>query len=392
MTILDEANALNETLVRHRRFFHENAEVGMDLPIAVAYVKERLIEMGYEPSDCGKSGVTAIVGRGSDGKTFLIRADMDALPIVEESDLEFKSETGNMHACGHDFHTAMLLGAAQILKDNEDKINGRVKLMFQPGEEIIEGARSMINAGLLENPSVDAAMMIHVVTGSEMVEGTALFSTTMSSVDWFEIKVKGKGCHGAMADLGIDPLNILNHIYLSLQALNAREVGPRVPMSLTIGEMAGGTAGNIIPESAYMIGTLRTLNDKTRAFAKERITDISKGIAQTFRGEAEVSFFRNCPVLAPDEALTEQVLRYTQDLLGEGFVGHNKNSPDQGMGSEDFSLISERVPGMLIYLSAGSKENGYTYPIHHPKVMFDECVLPVGAAIYANSALRWLED
>ena len=393
MSLLNDATALQDALIKHRRFFHENAEVGLDMPVGSAYVKERLSEMGYEPSDCGPNGVTAVAGGKRDGKTILLRADMDALPIFEESELDFKSATGNMHACGHDFHAAMLLGAAQLLKDREHEIRGRVKLMFQPGEEIMEGALSMIEAGIMENPAVDAALMIHVITGTMIPTGMVIISTSpLASSDWFEIKVKGKGCHGAMSDMGVDPLNILNHIYLSLQTLNSREVGPVTPLSLTIGQMSGGTTGNIIPDSASMIGTLRTFSEDVRDFAKKRIAEISQGVALTLRGEAEVTFFRGCPTLNHDEQLTAQLLGFARSLLGEKLIYSTKSEPLLGMGSEDFAFITGKVPGMLIAISAGSSAEGHMFPMHHPKASFDEKALPVGAAVYANSALSWLEE
>jgi hippurate hydrolase len=393
MTILNEAKAMGDALVAHRRFFHENAEIRLEMPNGSGYVKERLRGMGYEPVDCGRNGVVAVCGKRESGKVFLLRADMDALPFPEDSSLAFKSKTGYVHACGHDFHVSMLLGAAQMLKKRESELNGRVKLMFQPGEETLEGARAMLEDGLMDNPSVDAAMMIHVFTGSEMPTGTAIFSTaSAASSDWFEITAKGKGCHGAMSDLGVDPLNMLNHIYLSLQALNSREVGPMEPLSLTVGQMAAGTIANAIPDCARMAGTLRTLSAESREFAKKRITEISQGVALTFRGEAEVVFTHCCPVLSQSAALNRHLLGYTRDLLGETLAADIGGTTTLGMGSEDFAFVAEKVPGALISLAAGARDSGFIYPMHHPKAAFDEEALPFGAAVYANAAIRWLAD
>jgi len=392
MTVLEEAKALQGEMVGYRRFFHQNAEVGMDIPLGVAFIKARLEEMGVEPSDCGKSGVSALIGGKKAGRTFLLRADIDALPIFEESGLDFRSKTGNMHACGHDFHISMLLGAARILKNHESEINGRVKLMFQPGEELLQGAGAMIEAGIMENPSVDAAMMIHVFAGTDHPTGTVLFSNKPAAAyDRFEINVRGKGCHGAMPDQGVDPLNIMNHIYLALQALNAREVGPYESVALTIGQMTGGAAANIIPETAYMTGTLRTVNEELRKTLKERLTAISQGVALAFRGEATVLFPAGCPALVPDEFLNGLILGYTRELLGDGHVIFSEK-PSLGMGSEDFSFVTGMAPGTFVCLSAGAKEEGYRFPLHHPKTTFNESALPIGAAVHANTALRWLEN
>ena len=195
-----------------------------------------------------------------------------------------------------------------------------------------------------------------------------------------------------MSNMGVDPLNILNHIYLALQSINAREIGPMEAVSLTIGQMSGGTTGNVIPEDAYMVGTLRSFDEKVRGFAKKRILEISRGIAKTLRGEATVTFFRCSPALRTDASLVGEVLGYTRELLGEERVLDIGSKTMLGMGSEDFAYIAERVPAILVCLSAGARDTGYKYPIHHPKALFDEDVLPVGAAVYASSAVRWLID
>ncbi len=218
MAILDEAKALENVIVQHRRYIHEHAEMHLDLPVTSAYVSEKLTQMGYTPQRLGSSGIVAIAGGKKPGKVFLLRADMDALPIDEENDLPFKSNSGAMHACGHDMHTAMLLGAAKLLKDHEEELEGTVKLMFQPAEETLAGAQMMIENGVLENPKVDAAMMIHVMPAMPMPAGTVVFMDPKGSyaaADWFKVSVTGKGCHGAMPDMGIDPLNVLSHIHLA---------------------------------------------------------------------------------------------------------------------------------------------------------------------------------
>ena len=221
------ADGLQEELVEIRRHLHQNPEIGLELPKTVAFVKEKLTEYGYDPQSCGESGITVVAGK-KPGKTFLLRGDMDALPIKELTDLSFKSENGYMHACGHDMHTTMLLGAAKILKEFEDELEGQVKLLFQPGEEILSGSKVCIENGVLENPKVDAGMMMHVFPFSTLKVGQIMPTpggTFMASADWFEINIKGRGGHGSQPETSIDPNNVAVHIYTALQELSARENG-----------------------------------------------------------------------------------------------------------------------------------------------------------------------
>lgn len=222
--MLQKAMALKDILIAHRRTLHQNAEIRFELPFTRAYVLAQLRQMGYAAEEVG-GGIVALAGNGRSGKTFLLRADMDALPILEESDVPFRSTTGNMHACGHDFHTAMLLGAAQLIKQLEPVLSGNVKFMFQPAEENMSGAKRMIEEGVLDNPRVDAAMMIHVMPGFPMDAGTAVFTgkgASYAACDWFDIQVKGKGGHGAMPDSAVDPLSVIAHIHIALQEIIAR--------------------------------------------------------------------------------------------------------------------------------------------------------------------------
>ena len=391
MSILTEAQAMKNTLVEYRRCIHQHAETESNLPVTRAFVMEKLTEMGYEPKEIG-GGITAIAGGKKPGKTFLIRGDMDALPIAEENDLEYKSQTGNMHACGHDIHTASMLGAAKLLKLHEDEIEGSVKLMFQPAEEVMEGAREMINAGILENPKVDAAMMIHVAPAVPMPAGTTVFVGTGSyaASDWFKITVQGKGAHGAAAFEGVDPINVLAHIHTALQAINAREVAAKEILSLTVGEIHSGSTSNVLPDTGYMSGTIRTLNEDVREFVRNRLKKISEGIAKTFRAEAKVEFPRGCPSMKVDDELEEKISGYTKEMLTDKMV-IVETAGSGGMGSEDFALVAERVPSICVALAAGSPADGYTHPLHHPMIKFDENALPYGAAIYANAAIRFLK-
>lgn len=396
MSLINEAKNLQEILVKNRRYFHENAETHNNLPKTTKYVMEKLTEMGYEPKEICQSGVIALAGGKKPGKVILLRGDMDALPIVEETDLEFKSENGSMHACGHDFHTSMLLGAAKLLKDHEDEIEGTVKFMFQPAEETLSGAKAMIEAGILENPKVDVAMMIHVFGGMPMPSGTVIMfdeEICMASADWFEITIKGKGCHGAMPNSGIDPLNIASHIHIALQELNAREIAPGEKIALTIGQMHGGNTSNVVPDTAFMSGTIRTINNETRAFLKKRLEEICTGIATTFRAEVDVVYTNGCPCLYNNPGLKAEIMKYSEELFGEDKIfDMSKSKTDSAFGSEDFAFVSEVVPSVVLGLGAGCPDEGYIYPQHHPKIKFNEDILHLGAALYANTALSWLKN
>lgn len=395
--ILKSASAIQDDLVKHRRYLHQHPELSLDLPLTTKYVKERLIEMGYSPIDCGKSGILVTAGGKNPGKVFLIRGDMDALPIKEETDLEFRSTNNNMHACGHDLHTSMMLGAAKLLKDMENDIHGTVKLMFQPAEETLQGAKVMIDAGILENPNVDAAMMIHVMSGFPVPAGTIILPSPgigSAASDWFEIHVKGKGGHGAIPDSTIDPLNIAAHIHIALQAINSRELPPSETAVLTIGMMKGGTTSNVIPDTAELHGTIRTFDQSIRDLIKKRIVEISDFTAKSFRGTAEVKIIDGCPSLSNDKNLVESAEIYFSELFGEQTVlSMSKLMPGVKMsGSEDFGYVSEKVPTIMLAVAAGESADNQQYPMHHPKVRFDDSVLYRGAAAYACMAVRWLQD
>ncbi len=401
--IKKEADALRETIVSDRQYLHAHAETGFDLHDTLAFVRKQLADMGYTPVDCGKAGLVALAGGKKPGKVFLLRSDMDALPIEEQSGEGFACPNGRMHACGHDMHTAMLLGAARLLKQHEDEIQGTVKLMFQPAEEIFEGSSDMIGAGLLKNPDVDAALMIHVMASMPFAAGTVIVSppgVSAPAADYFEIKVQGKGCHGSMPNTGVDPLNAAAHILIALQEIHARELAMNDRAVLTIGTMNAGTAANVIPDTVVMGGSLRTFDEETRAQIKQRMTEIAQGIAAAFRAEAEVVFGSGCPTLVNNAELAACAAAYVKELLGEGRAfsaaelsamgGGQKSSG--AAGSEDFAYVSQQVPSIMLALAAGQPEKGYRYPQHHPMVRFDEDALSAGSAVYAYTALRWLEE
>lgn len=401
--ILQEAAAYQEQLVQTRRYLHSHPETGFDLKNTTEYVRKELIAMGYEPVMCGKSGIIALAGKKKSGKVFLIRGDMDALPIKEESDVPFSSDNGKMHACGHDMHTTMMLGAARLLKSHEYEIEGTVKLMFQPAEEIYEGSDDMINAGVLNSPDVDAAMMIHVMAGLPIPAGTVIScdgGVSAPAADYFYIDIQGKGCHGSMPNNGVDPVTIAAHIITGLSEINSRELGLSDNAVITIGTINAGNAANVIPDTAHMSGTIRTYDEETRSYIKQRVSDIASNIASAYRGSASVTYGSGCPCLLNNPDLATCSAKYLNELLGPSrtFTATQLNAMSGGgkasksTGSEDFAYVSQKVPSIMFALAAGTPQDGYCYPQHHPKVKFDEAILSEGSAVYAYTAMRWLEE
>lgn len=390
--IYEEAKMFQEELVEMRRTLHQSPEIGLSLPKTTAIVKEKLESLGLEPKQAGESGLVVTIGKGE--RCFMVRGDMDALPIKEEAEVSFKSENGNMHACGHDMHTSMLFGAAKLLKAHEDELEGAVKLMFQPGEEILAGAKMMIEEGVLENPKVDAAVMLHVFPGLPVKSGTLMVpdkGAFASASDWFEIKIQGKGGHAAMPEVSINPLTVMSHIHLALHALEGREISmyDNAVISTTI--MEGGQVDNAIPDTAYMRGSIRTYGEEVRRYIFRRIPEIAEGIAKSFGATVEATIIEGCPTVEVDEEVSRQV----RESLENVFPGAVCSPAEIGMnklgGSEDFSYITQEVPSTILLLAAGSSDEGYDYFLHHPKVALDEKVLSAGAAAYAVSAMDWLK-
>ena len=396
MGFLKEAKEIESEIVSDYRSLHKMPETGFDLIKTSAYVKSRLDEIGIEHSECGKNGIVALIGDRRDNGCMLLRADMDALPIKEEADVAFRSENCAMHACGHDAHTAMLLGAAKILKKHESELAGCVKLLFQPAEELLEGAKNMIEHGILENPRVDAAVMLHVIVGTELKSGSVIISSggvSAPSADYFQITVKGQGCHGSTPDKGRDPLAVACRIVTALDEIKAKELPISERAVITVGCINSGNVPNVIPDSATIKGSVRAFNEDVRGYIKERINKIVSGIAGAFETEGKIDFYSGAPSLLNDEGLSNVVealakstlspeLVKTSDLINREAERNSRKS--EGAGSEDFAYISRSVPSVMIGIAAGNLKEGYIYPLHHPKVSFDEKAFVIGAALLAE--------
>lgn len=383
------AKELERETVEHRRYLHENAEVGMDLPVTVEYISKELCDMGIEAKRCGH-GIEATVGKP--GKVILLRADMDALPMREESGESFACKNGeSAHACGHDFHAAMLLTAAKMLKENETNLCGTVKLMFQPAEEILEGAKDMISCGVLENPKVDVALAFHVAAGN-LQDALVMYNdegAMMYSADMFEIRIKGKGAHSAYPNFGIDPINIGNRICLELQSLEKKLSPKEKKCMITVCRFEAGNTGNVIPDEALLEGTVRAIDKELQEKAVSKIKEVVKRIAKEFGGSAEIELNSGVPPLVCDSALTNSFVRYMSESEDAGFTFYKGISAS---ASEDFACVASFVPSAFMYLSAGFDDERGAAPAHNPKVKFNENVCKLGSAAFAHCATRWLEE
>lgn len=389
MSYYDRALEMKDELVANRRYLHENAEVGLTLPKTRAYIEEKLREYGIEPKRCGE-GVTGLIGKG--GKVLLLRADMDALAMPEESGLPFASKNPNAaHCCGHDMHATMLLGAAKMLKEHENELKGTVKLMFQPGEENLTGSLNMLEGGILENPKVDAALAYHVGPG-QLPIGMFMYnynSTMMFSNNDLHIKVKGKGGHGALPQNCVDPISIGARIIIALQEIISREMDPHDACVITVGTFHAGTALNVIPEEAVMSGTLRADTKEAQQKLMKRVKEVAEATAKVYGAEAEVIVTTGGPPLICDSETTKDFVNYMRELK----IPETMEYPNiSASASEDFAFIAEKVPSTFMYLSAGFMDERGAASAHNPKVQFNEEVLPRGAAYLAHCAQRWLEE
>ena len=382
MDLLSYAKSLSPRLSDLRRRLHACPETGFSLPQTTALIRGELEEIGLDPV-IGESGfITAEIGPG-DGETVLLRADVDALPLREEAPEAFAAQNGNMHACGHDLHAASLLGAARILKATEGSMTRRVRFLFQPAEELLEGAAAAVEEGICAG--VSAAYMLHVAVNTGLPAGTVILppeGQIAPSADYFEIALRGKGCHGADPASGVDPLSGAARILLGLQHLTSRELPSGASAVVTVGSVHGGDAYNVIPDSARLQGSLRCYGDRFRLRLQSRIEEISRYTAQAFGLSSEVRFPAGCPSLINDPALRRTALPILQSLLNDRLLVAPQG-PSGTAGSEDFAVISRAVPSLMLALAAGDPGVG----LHHPKVTFDESSLPYGAATLASLAL-----
>ncbi|MBO3116482.1 amidohydrolase [Winogradskyella sp. DF17] len=399
----DIAN-VEEKLIDWRHYFHQNPELSNREYKTAEKIAEHLENLGLDvETGIAKTGVIGILKGDQPGKVIALRADIDALPVTERNNLPFKSEvrttflnteTGVMHACGHDTHIAILMATAEILAKHKDKIKGTVKFIFQPAEEGPPpgeegGAKLMIKEGALENPKVDAIFGLHI--NSETPVGTIKYKTEgiMASVERFVITVKGKQTHGSQPWSGVDPIMISAKIIDGLQTIISREAKLTDEAAvITVGKITAGTRFNIIPESAELIGTVRTLDPKMREMIINRMREMSKSIAEAYGGEVEISFQNNTSITYNDPELTAQILPSLQKVASKEKVELMKATT----GGEDFSYFQEKVPGVYFFLGGMSPGTTEPYPHHTPDFRIDDSGMLLGVRAFTQITFDYLNN
>ena len=385
------ANAQHAELVNIRRHLHENPELGFEEVATAQYIADYLAGLGLEvTSQVAKTGVVALLRGARPGKTVAIRADMDALPIQELNEVPYKSKhPGKMHACGHDAHVAAAIGAARILWELRDQINGNVKFIFQPAEEAPGGAEPMIAAGVLENPTVDAIIGGHVWGGLESGIIEVMSGPTMASSDIIRLKIIGKGGHAAQPHTTIDPIVIASEIVGALQKLVSRQTDPFESVVISICSFHAGDVFNVIPHSAYLEGAVRTLNNELRQELPHKIEKIIRGITEPYGATYELDYYLGYPVTVNDPGVTETVRRAAISVLGADKV---RVAARASMGGEDYAYFLNKVPGTYIRIGTRNPEKGICQEMHHPRFDIDEAVLELTPVVYAQAAFDLLAE
>ena len=385
------ANAQHAELVNIRRHLHENPELGFEEVATAQYIADYLAGLGLEvTSQVAKTGVVALLRGARPGKTVAIRADMDALPIQELNEVPYKSKhPGKMHACGHDAHVAAAIGAARILWELRDQINGNVKFIFQPAEEAPGGAEPMIAAGVLENPAVDAIIGGHVWGSLESGIIEVMSGPTMASSDIIRLKIIGKGGHAAQPHTTIDPIVIASEIVGALQKLVSRQTDPFESVVISICSFHAGDVFNVIPHSAYLEGAVRTLNNELRQELPHKIEKIIRGITEPYGATYELDYYLGYPETVNDPGVTETVRRAAISVLGAEKV---RVAARASMGGEDYAYFLNKVPGTYIRIGTRNPEKGICQEMHHPRFDIDEAVLELTPVVYAQAAFDLLAE
>ncbi|MFW9923682.1 MAG: M20 family metallopeptidase [Candidatus Thorarchaeota archaeon] len=392
--IWEIAQEIKEELIANRRHIHMYPEIGYEEKETSKFVINKLKEMGIEyQSGIAQFGIIGIIrGLAGDGPTIGIRADMDALALQEENDVPYKSKIdGRMHACGHDAHTAILLGVAKILYKIKDKMKGNVKLFFQPAEESAGGAKPMVEEGALKNPEVSAVISLHVDDSHQIGTIGVKDGSFTASSDEFQITILGKGGHAAYPHETIDPIMIGSQLVNSIQTISSRYTKPVYPVVVTVATFHSGSAHNIIPESAFLTGTIRALTPEVRTQTHQHLQKIIDGIATTFGAQIKLDLRLGYSPGLNDPKLNNLIKESAAQYIGEKNI-IIEEYPE--MGAEDFFEFSDnyRIPVAMFWLGVGNKEKGIIFPGHNPRFDLDEDALPYGCAILVSTALKYLEN
>lgn len=384
----EKCQSLQNDLVALRRRFHQIPELGEDLPETQALLCAELDTMGipYKKNTLD-SGVVALIEGGRPGKVIALRADMDGLPITEATGLPFASRhEGRMHACGHDTHITMLLGAAKVLNEHKADLKGTVKLIFQTGEETCTGSQIMLKEGVMENPHVDAVFGMHIGTiiDPNIPAGKVIVTPgcCMASYDHFVLRVAGKGCHGSTPEKGVDPIVVASNIVLALEEIVAREVPSTKAAVVTIGRIHGGIAYNAIPGEVEIEGTTRALEEDVRRYLGKRIGEIAAGIAASYRAECKYEMIWGAAPVVNDDEMARLAAGAAVKVLGEDAVVTSIPAPN--MGGEDFAFYLRERPGAFMFLSSSNHEKHTDGPHHNPHFDVDEDVFWKGSAVFVS--------
>lgn len=390
MVITEEADRIRDRLAELRSDFHKHPELAFQEEWTSRRIAEilREIELDEVHTGIARTGVVGVLRGNSPGKTFALRADMDALPIQEENDVPYKSQNdGVMHACGHDVHITAVLGAAMILSKIRDTVNGNVKFIFQPAEEVAGGAKIMVQEGVLERPpKVDAIVAMHVWPGIDEGAIGVRPGPAMAAMDKFEIIVRAPGGHGAMPHLTSDPVVAAAQIINSLQTVVSRSIDPIQPVVFSVCMIQGGHAFNIIPEEVRMVGTARTLDEGVKAEAIKRVKAILKGTEEAMKVECQFNYMDGCPALVNDPEMIGLIERAAAHVVGS----ENVLELDPTMGGEDFTYFARSIPGAMFCLGVRDVEAGLTSPVHRSTFNVSTRALTTGAAMLAQAALIYL--
>jgi amidohydrolase/hippurate hydrolase len=391
MDIFKLSHEIETEIIKIRRHLHQYPELSLEEFKTTEYLEDELNKIpGISISREGlKTGIIAVIKGKNEGKTIALRADMDALPIKENTNLNFASKNdGIMHACGHDIHTAILLGTAKILSQFKDQIDGTIKFFFQPAEEKLAGAKSIIKAGGLENPEVDAIIGVH--TWPNLPGGTIGIKkgSFMASADEIKIKIRGKGGHAAHPEDCIDPIIIAAHILTKIQTIVSRETSPLDPLVITFGTINAGTASNIIPDEVIMTGTVRTVNHETHDKIFSKLERIVVHTAISMGGAAELEVNIGTPPLIADEKIVDLIDESAASVIGKANVKYLR---EPSMGGEDFAFYLEKIPGALIRVGTSNNNQKSKISLHNASIIFDEKAIITGIKVMSKTALNYLK-